>query len=223
MAYSVLLLGAVGVLAETSKIERRAFNMAFELNNIPWHWDAQTYRSLLNMPGEKARLAHYAQLHATHIDVEAVHDDKRALFEDALFRGVPLRPGIAELVAAAQAEAMRIGFVTADDPRQVAAILEAVKSEIDPVIFDFVGDKTRATYPKPAPDIYHTALRCLGASARDAIALEDTPESAAAAISAGVRTFAYPGAEAVDRQFGSQVIRLSHPINALRRSMDLAA
>ena len=57
----------------------------------------------------------------------------------------------------------------------------------------------------------------------DAIALEDTPESAAAAVSAGIRTFAYPGAEVVERNFGFQVTRLSNPINALRRSMLLAA
>ena len=223
MGYSALLLGAVGVLAETSNIQRYAFNTAFKMNNVPWHWDAQTYRSLLKVPGAKDRLAHYAQLHAADIDVDAIYDDKIAVFEGALREGVPLRPGIADLVAAAQANGMRIGFVSATDPRQVAAILGAVKSELDSSVFNFVGDKTRAIYPKPAPDIYHVALRCLGVSASDAIALEDTPESAAAAVSAGIRTFAYPGAEVVELNFGFQVTRLSNPINALRRSMLLAA
>ncbi len=186
MGYSALLLGAVGVLAETSNIQRYAFNTAFKMNNVPWHWDARTYRNLLKVPGAKDRLAHYAQLHGADIDVDAIYDDKIAVFEGELREGVPLRPGIADLVAAAQAKGMRIGFVSATDPRQVAAILSAVKSELDSSVFNFVGDKTRAIYPKPAPDIYLQAARNLAVAPAHCVVVEDSRSGIQAAYAAGI-------------------------------------
>ena len=223
MTHSALLLGAIGVLAETSDLQRRAFNTAFEMNELVWHWDAETYAALLEVPGGRARLAYYAKGQGVHIDIDAVYEAKVAVFEAALADGVELRPGIADVIAAAQAEGMRIGFATSTDPRQVAAILKGVSGQLDTSVFAFIGDNTQMTYPKPAPDIYHAALTHLGIIANDAIAIEDTPESASAAVAAGIRTFAYPGAEAVGRDFGRYVEVLTDPRDAVMRSQVLVA
>jgi len=223
MPYSALLLGSIGVLAETSDLQRRAFNTAFEMNELIWHWDAETYRALLEVPGGKARLNYYAKAQGAEVDIEAVYEAKLAAFDAALSRGVPLRPGIADLIAEAQAQQMKIGFVTATDPRQVAGILRALEGDIDASVFDFIGDNTRAARAKPAPDIYNEALRSLDVTAEDALAIEDTPESAQAAVAAGIRTFAYPGAEAEDRDFGKGVEMIGTPHVSLLRQAAVAA
>jgi HAD superfamily hydrolase (TIGR01509 family) len=49
-----------------------------------------------------------------------------------------------------------------------------------------------ATLPKPAPDLYHEALRRLGLSPEEAIAFEDSPTGIRAARAAGVRCVTVP-------------------------------
>ena len=38
-----LLLGSIGVLAETSELQRRAYNTAFVAHGVDWHWNIATY------------------------------------------------------------------------------------------------------------------------------------------------------------------------------------
>ena len=45
---------------------------------------------------------------------------------------------------------------------------------------------------KPDPAVYYAALRSLGVEAREAIALEDSPRGAEAALNAGIFTVAIP-------------------------------
>jgi beta-phosphoglucomutase-like phosphatase (HAD superfamily) len=42
-----VIFGAIGTIAETSDLQRQAFNAAFAAAEIPWHWDQETYRKLL--------------------------------------------------------------------------------------------------------------------------------------------------------------------------------
>ena len=37
-----LLLGSIGVLAETSELQRRAYNTAFVAHGVDWHWNIAT-------------------------------------------------------------------------------------------------------------------------------------------------------------------------------------
>lgn len=223
MPYTALLLGSIGVLAETSDLQRRAFNTAFEEHELVWHWDQETYTRLLEVPGGKARLKHFAASQDVSVDIDALYESKLAVFETAVAAGVTLRPGIADLIAEAQAQSMKIGFATSTDPRQVAAILRGVEDAIDPAVFDFIGDVTHAARVKPAPDIYNAALRALAVTADEALAIEDTPESAQAAVAAGIRTFAYPGENAQDRGFGDSVEVLRVPHVSLLRDPAVAA
>lgn len=223
MTTKALLLGAIGVLAETSDIQRRAFNTAFEEHELFWHWDEETYRALLEVPGGKARIRYYAMGQGVTVDIDSLYEAKLQAFLRGLQGGVPLRPGVAELIAEAQAQDMKIGFATATEPRQVQAILDALEGELDPKVFDFIGDVTMAANGKPAPDIYEVALEKLGVSADDALAIEDTPESAAAAVAAGIRTFAYPGAEAQGRDFGASVEVIERPGASLLQNAKEAA
>lgn len=223
MTYSALLLGSIGVLSETSDVQRRAFNTAFELNEVDWHWDTETYRALLAVPGGKARLEHYAKAQGAEVDIDAIYDAKLDVFEAALEQGVDLRPGIADLIAEAQAQGMKLGFVTATDPRQVAALLRGLETMVDPSVFDFIANRTVAPRPKPAPDIYNAALRTLEVTAETALAIEDTPESAQAALDAGIRTIGYAGAEVGARSFPDGVEVLSSLHVSLLRERAAAA
>ena len=55
-----LLFGSIGVLTETSELQRRAYNMALKLNDIEYTWNIGTYCELLKKPGGKNVYLHLA-------------------------------------------------------------------------------------------------------------------------------------------------------------------
>lgn len=212
MTAQALLLGSIGVLAETSEIQRRAFNTAFEMNELVWHWDRETYGILLEVPGGKARINYFARAQGVDVDIEQIYEDKVAVFDHALRNTrVAPRPGITALIADASHAGLKIGLASSTDPRQVAIILHALRHELDASVFDFIGDRTQVDQVKPHPEIYRLALAALSVKAQDAIALEDTPESAAAAVSAGIRTIAYPGDASRHRVLDFEVSTVVQP------------
>ena len=54
-----ILFGSIGVLTETSELQRRAYNMALKLNDIKYTWNIGTYCELLKKPGGKKRCLLY--------------------------------------------------------------------------------------------------------------------------------------------------------------------
>ncbi|MEM8577967.1 MAG: HAD-IA family hydrolase [Pseudomonadota bacterium] len=205
MSYAALLLESIGVLADTSDLQRRAFNTAFVAHGVDWHWDRAAYAELLEVPGGKNRLDHYAERNGHEVDIDALYEAKLAAFEEGLARGgLSLRPGIDDLIIEARLQGMKLGFVTSTEPRQVQMVMDALSDVLNPAIFDYIGSGNRVPRGKPAPDIYNDALRELGVEAADALAIEDTPESAAAATAAGIATWGYPSV-AEGRDFGDVI------------------
>ena len=47
MDIEALFVGSIGVLAETSDIQRRAYNQALAEAGVDWHWDEEPSRDLL--------------------------------------------------------------------------------------------------------------------------------------------------------------------------------
>ena len=52
-----LFLGSISVLADTSDLQRRCFNTAFEEAELDWHWTEETYKSLLRSSGGRSRVS----------------------------------------------------------------------------------------------------------------------------------------------------------------------
>ena len=45
MSYKAVLFGSIGTLAETSDLQRDAFNEAFKISGLDWFWDCLLYTS----------------------------------------------------------------------------------------------------------------------------------------------------------------------------------
>lgn len=213
MAYKALVFGAIGVMAETSEVQRQAYNLAFEQSGLPWVWDKQTYLHLLRKPGGLRRIVDYAAATNTPLlDPEEVHARKVANFRAAILRNPPpLRPGVAEMIEAAHARSIPIAWSTTTVPATIELMFEALKGSLAPADFQYVGDRSHVELGKPAPDIYLRTIVELGVAPRDILAIEDTPASAAAALEAGLDVLAYPGKAAEGRMFPTgarQVSRL---------------
>jgi len=198
MTTKALLFGAIGVLVETSELQRQAYNQAFAEAGLDWDWDERTYRDLLKKPGGQNRIQEYAKQMDTFTNAWQLHTRKSEIFQERLSRGVPLRPGIIHVANAARAAGWQLGLVTTTSADNVSAVLAATKGSLERSNFDFIGDASMASNPKPAPDIYRRALTELGVTAQDAIAIEDTAASAKAPLAAGIRTLGYKGEYATD-------------------------
>lgn len=208
----VLILGSVGTLAATSEIERACYNRAFAAAGLDWRWDAATYARLLSVPGGAARIEAYADETGVAVDADALLAEKEQHFAASIARdALAPRPGIAELCAAARGEGMLLALASTAAPETARRLVAAMRPEINAGDFAFLSGNGEACLPKPAPDIYRLCLDRLGLSASDAVAVEDTPEGAAAAQAAGVLTYAYPGRSARDAEFSGVMAVLDFP------------
>jgi HAD superfamily hydrolase (TIGR01509 family) len=199
-----------GTLAETEELHRIAFNMAFDDNDLPWNWDRAQYRELLKVSGGKERIRHFIdieelpQRHRGDLPyfIARLHQSKTAVYTQAVIDGkAELRPGVRELIAAAQAEGIRLAIATTTSLPNVEALLQAAFSDAGEGLFEVIcaGDSVPAK--KPAPDIYLDALRQLGLSAADCIAIEDSRNGLLSAHQAGIPTLVTPGIYTDDQDF----------------------
>lgn len=204
-----ILFGAIGTLAETSELQRQSFNAAFRDAGLDWDWGREDYLEMLRAPGGVTRVADYAEARKEEVDAEKVHAAKIAHFRARVEEeGLRLRSGVADVIAQAQETGVKLGFVTTTGSGTVDLILKGLNGQIAREDFAFIGDRDMVTKSKPSAEIYRVALQQLGLSASDAVAIEDTPESALAAIGANIECVGFPGEAARGRVFPDEVTHI---------------
>lgn len=198
-----LLFGSIGAVADTSELQREAFNRAFAEHGLDWTWDQDTYRELLAKSGGANRVAEYAEERGESVDAAAVHRTKTDLFQSLLGeKPVALRDGVPEAVSSAKSEGYKVAFVTTTEAANIDALLGAVDG-LDASDFDLIVDVSQVDEPKPDPSVYAFALERLGEQAGDVVAVEDNVGGVEAATSANVAVVAFPGENNAGHDFGA--------------------
>jgi len=197
-----LLLGSISTVADTSELQRAAFNDAFAAHGLDWRWERDDYRALLAGNGGADRVASYARDRGETVDAAAVHATKSELFQQALGRGgLTARPGVLDAVRATKEAGDPVALVTTTSPENVVALVAGVEG-LELADFDLVVDSSVVEQSKPDPAPYEHALRTLGVDAADAVAVEDNVGGVASATAAGVRVLAFPNANTAGHDFG---------------------
>ena len=197
-----LFFGSIGTLADTSELQRRAYNRAFAEAGLDWIWDRGTYFRLLREPGGRARIAAHAETVGDAVDAASLHGSKVRHFADLASRtGIAPRPGVVDMLQSARARGMNTALCSTTVPDQVEAVTEGLSRAVRSVPFDWIADGTCAARPKPAPDIFNAALGRFDLDPSGVVVVEDTPECAEAALAAGCHVVAFPGEAAADRDF----------------------
>jgi HAD superfamily hydrolase (TIGR01509 family) len=141
---------------------------------------------------------HLEQLVAEPLDRAVVFTSQRA-HELTLAEAEELRPGVAEYLADAERLGLRRAIVSSGSRRWIDSHLRRLERLYGwDAIVSADGDEARA---KPRPTLYLEALDRLGLDAREAIALEDSPNGARAAAAAGVFCVAVPNPVTADLGF----------------------
>lgn len=205
MAKSTILFGSIGTIAETSDIQRRAYNAALKEAGLGWQWDRDTYSQLLEMAGGKERLAMLAAATGTSLkpaQIDAIHQDKTQR-AGAMMResGVALRSGVAEVIAMAKQHKMKLGFVTTTYQPNIDALFDATGEALSRDDFQIIITRGDVSEGKPHPECYEKALAKLEIAPMNALAIEDTANSVMAAKRAGIFTIATPGELTADQDF----------------------
>jgi putative hydrolase of the HAD superfamily len=102
-----------------------------------------------------------------------------------------LRPGVRELLEEARAAALPVGLASNSPRAWVTGYLERFGLGGH---FHAVCTGDEVVRLKPDPELYLLALRRLGVPAAAAVAVEDSPSGAAAALAAGLRCVVVPNA-----------------------------
>ncbi len=213
-----VIFGSIGTIAETSEIQRQAFNLAFAEAGLDWNWDAQIYRDLLKINGGQNRIRAYRDTIAevaappenplrtgvTDFQVAALHQAKQKHYV-ALLENTPLHPrtGVVELSEACRQAGIEVAFCTSTSIENVHGIGAALSGLLPFARFATIVTREKIDRPKPAPDAYRYCLQQLGLTADRVIAIEDTPVSLTAAKTAGITTIVTPGATTSDQDFGA--------------------
>lgn len=204
---TTILFGSIGTLADTSELQRQAFNDAFSAHGLDWHWEREEYRTLLRDSGGQQRIAARAASTGQTVDAAAVHRTKSELFQRRMAAAqLTPRPGVVDTIRAARSAGQRVALVTTTSPDNVATLLQALAPAVRAEDFDLVVDATQVTRSKPSPDAYAYAVASLGVSPHDCVAVEDSTDGVRSAAAAGVPCVAFPGENTVDHDFQTAAI-----------------
>jgi HAD superfamily hydrolase (TIGR01509 family) len=207
-----VIFGAIGVIAETSDLQRQAFNAAFAEAGLDWAWDAETYRDLLLINGGQTRLRAFRDADAARAGVSdaviaTIHERKTAHYAQIISGGgLAPRAGVAALMAACKAAGVVTALCTSTSRANVDAIADGLAGQLDFADFSSITTIDKIAAVKPAPDAYLYCLSALGLAADEVIAIEDTPVSMASARAAGISVIATPGAMTSDQDFSDAAL-----------------
>jgi HAD superfamily hydrolase (TIGR01509 family) len=198
-----LIFDVDGTLAETEEVHRRAFNESFADWGLGWHWDRADYGRFLKTTGGKERIAAFmAEIGASGVDIPVLHAAKTARYTALVAKGeMPLRPGVADLIARARAKGQRLAVATTTSRPNVEALCLACFKRPAEAVFDVLACGDEVAAKKPAPDIYQLALSRLGLAPEACLAFEDSRNGILSARQAGLAVIVTPSAYTAGEDF----------------------
>ncbi len=188
-----VFFGSIGTVAETSEIQRRSYNSAFNRLNIDCYWNVANYCEMLKVPGGKDRIRNFTIPNISEEDVDKVHNLKEEIYAELIEQEDISRIEFVEVFHHSKASDLKVGLITTTSEKNINSLSKALEDKVNFNDFDIITTSNDCTTPKPSPEIYQNALRKIGVSPNEAIAIEDTQVNLDASLSANINSILYPG------------------------------
>jgi len=188
-----VFFGSIGTVAETSEIQRRSYNLAFNRLNIDCYWNVANYCEMLKVPGGKDRIRNFTIPNISEKDVDKIHNLKEEIYAELIEQEDVSRIEFVEVFHHSKASDIKVGLITTTSEKNINSLSKALEDKVNFNDFDIITTYKDCTKPKPNPEIYQNALRKIGVSPNEAIAIEDTQVNLGASLSANINSILYPG------------------------------
>lgn len=199
---SAILFGSISTIADTSELQRQAFNQAFKAHGLDWDWSQEDYLPMLEKSGGQNRIAKYADSIGQTVDAEAIHRSKSEFFQNSLTESqVQPRSGVVETIQSAKNQSLKIAFVTTTSPKNISLLMAALRPTIQVTDFDLILNADSVDRPKPDKAAYTFALKKLGENSADCITIEDNLGGVESATAAGLDCIAFPNKNTAHHDF----------------------
>lgn len=207
---SAILFGSIGTVADTSELQRRAFNEAFSKHGLDWVWQKDEYITLLEKSGGHQRIQDYAEIKGQSVNATAIHRDKSAIFQQTLEKeGIEPRAGVVEVVQQAKQSGMKLALVTTTSEENVSSMLKALENTLAADCFDLVLNRAHVKAGKPDEEAYLLAMKKLEQPPNSCVAIEDNLGGITSAKSAGLTCVAFPNSNTAHHDFSKADMQVS--------------
>jgi beta-phosphoglucomutase-like phosphatase (HAD superfamily) len=197
-----IFFGSIGTIADTSELQRQAFNQAFKAHELDWHWHREEYLTMLECSGGRQRINNYADSIGQTVNAEIIHRSKSEFFQDILTKSqIKPRLGVVETIRGAKGKGLKIAFVTTTSKENILLLMQALYPSIQIADFDLTLNNSIIDRPKPDKAAYVFALEKLNERSEDCIAIEDNLSGVESAISAGLSCVAFPNENTAHHDF----------------------
>jgi beta-phosphoglucomutase-like phosphatase (HAD superfamily)/uncharacterized protein YdcH (DUF465 family) len=127
------------------------------------------------------------------LEAGALDATHQRLFAAMLAEEVPLRPGVARVLAWAARGGVKLAIVSRAELQPVSALLRATARARAGISFDVAVLRSDVTHMAPDPEAMALAVEKLGVGPGRSVVVADTPVAAEAARGAGLPVLAFPG------------------------------
>jgi HAD superfamily hydrolase (TIGR01509 family) len=175
-----------GLICDTERAARRSWEELY--GEVGLVFPPEVWARMHGRPdGETVAAADLAR--RLHRPVDRALLARRLDRKGVLSRREPLRPGLAELTAAALRHGLTLAVVSSSSSAWVRSHLTRL-GVLDRFAAVVTGESAR--WHKPAPDLYRLALVRTGLRPGEVVAFEDSPAGVRSARAAGLRCVAVP-------------------------------
>ena len=188
-----VLFGSIGTIAETSEIQRRSYNLAFKRLNIDCYWNVANYCEMLKVPGGKDIIRNFTIPKISEDLVDKIHNLKEEIYAELIEQEDISRIEFVEVFHHSKASDLKVGLITTTSETNIKSLSKALEDKVNFNDLDIITTSKDCLHPKPNPEIYRNALKKIGVSPYEAIAIEDTQVNLGASIAADINSILYPG------------------------------
>ena len=195
----LFLFGSTRTVVEMGRLERLAFNAAFNELDLNLYWNVATYCKLTELSSSpESLMALVGDEWATGL-AEEVLECKQEHLAAYLQGGIAPREGVLDTISFCKQEGVRLGWATDSPAEHVHMILEATIGLSDNT-FDKVFTLEDLPARQPDTGVYPFVIDQFDCSAGSVVAVEDTTLNQSSALMAGIQCYLYPGEySSVDR------------------------